>query len=215
MDRGLRDRWRLVPANDSGFRHHVSKALSVRRELADPTVLGANLHQLIASALRGAFTHSITSAIGQNNADNGMALELVKYLYRGALECSFAQIEGIPPHRHSAVASQQQMTTGNTRHVIREISSTLSASSSYAPCQVLCAPHSVPSTTPRDDRYDDRATVGALVRRSVWGFPCLRTGVDLAIGLKDEPGIPLPWFRSRRCTRFVFTGPCPGAGLLG
>ena len=22
---------------------------------------------------------------------------------------------------------------------------------------------------------------------SVWGFPCLRTGVDLAIGLKDEP----------------------------
>ena len=26
-------------------------------------------------------------------------------------------------------------------------------------------------------------------------------------------GIPLPWFRSRRCTRFNFTGPCPGAGL--
>ena len=40
------------------------------------------------------------------------------------------------------------------------------------------------------------------------------TGVDLAIGLKHMSGIPLPWFRSRRCTRFNFTGPCPGAGSL-
>src|SRR6516165_3135569 len=48
---------------------------------------------------------------------------------------------------------------------------------------------------------------------SVWGFPCLKTGVDLAIGLKHMSGIPLPWFRSRRCTRFNFTGPCPDAGL--
>src|SRR5207249_1962520 len=25
---------------------------------------------------------------------------------------------------------------------------------------------------------------------------------------------PVPWLRSRRCTRCVFTGPCPGAGSL-
>ena len=34
----------------------------------------------------------ITSTIDQNNADDVMALELVKYLYRGALERSFAQV---------------------------------------------------------------------------------------------------------------------------
>src|SRR5215831_2554863 len=44
---------------------------------------------------------------------------------------------------------------------------------------------------------------------SVWGFSCLKTCVDLAIGLKHMSGIPLPWFRSRRCTRFNFTGPYP------
>src|SRR6516162_5466385 len=49
---------------------------------------------------------------------------------------------------------------------------------------------------------------------SVWGFPCLKTGVDLAIGLKVMSGIPLPWFRSRRCTRFNFTGPYPRRGSL-
>lgn len=48
----------------------------------------------------------------------------------------------------------------------------------------------------------------------VWGFPCLRTGVDLAIGLTAESGIPLPWLRSRRCTRLTFAGPLPRHGSL-
>jgi hypothetical protein len=32
------------------------------------------------------------SAVQQQNADNGMALEFIKYLYRSALECGFAQL---------------------------------------------------------------------------------------------------------------------------
>src|SRR5260370_32091961 len=48
----------------------------------------------------------------------------------------------------------------------------------------------------------------------VWGCPCLRTGVDLAIGLTAKSGIPLPWLRSRRCTRFIFAGPLPRQGSL-
>jgi hypothetical protein len=33
---------------------------------------------------------SLLSAVQQKNADDRMALEFVEYLYRGALECSFA-----------------------------------------------------------------------------------------------------------------------------
>ena len=46
-----------------------------------------NMSQLRASLLSIPFDH-----LGQNHADNGMTLELVKYLYRRALECRFAQI---------------------------------------------------------------------------------------------------------------------------
>src|ERR1700680_739487 len=46
-------------------------------------------------------------------------------------------------------------------------------------------------------------------RMFVWGCPCLRAGVDLAIGHKAESGVPLPWLRPRRCTMFVFAGPSP------
>src|SRR2546430_15213736 len=81
----------------------------------------------------------------------------------------------------------------------------------------------------RGCRYDDRATVGAKpwdvgqqalirgvshVRMFVWGCPCLRTGVDLSIGLTAQTGIPLPWLRPRRCTKFVFAGPLPRHGSL-
>src|ERR1700720_1977063 len=48
----------------------------------------------------------------------------------------------------------------------------------------------------------------------VWGFPSLRSCIDLAVGLKVGSGIPLSWLRSRRYTRFIFTGPCPGARPL-
>src|SRR6202040_165120 len=48
----------------------------------------------------------------------------------------------------------------------------------------------------------------------VWGFPSLRSCIDLAVGLKVGSGIPLSWLRSRRYTRFIFTGPCPGIGSL-
>ena len=56
-------------------------------------------------------------------------------------------------------------------------------------------------------RCDDRTTVGAKpwdvgdpslirgfahIRIFVRGFPCLRTGVDLAIGLRAPSGVPLP-----------------------
>src|SRR5712692_272732 len=41
----------------------------------------------------------------------------------------------------------------------------------------------------------------------------LRTGVDLAIGHKAKPGIPLPWLRPRRCTICHFAGPPPRHGL--
>jgi hypothetical protein len=39
------------------------------------------------------------------------------------------------------------------------------------------------------------------VRWFVWGFPGLRSGIDLAVGLKVGSGIPLPRLRSRRYTR--------------
>jgi len=48
----------------------------------------------------------------------------------------------------------------------------------------------------------------------VWGFPGLRSCIDLAVGFKDGSGIPLSWLRSRRYTRFIFAGPCPGIGSL-
>lgn len=74
-------------------------------------------------------------------------------------------------------------------------------------------------------RCDDRTTVGAKpwdvgdpslirgfahIRIFVRGFPCLRTGVDLAIGLRAPSGVPLPWLRPRRCTRLSSPDRCPG-----
>src|SRR6202163_3254860 len=38
---------------------------------------------------------------------------------------------------------------------------------------------------------------------------CLRSGVDLAIGLIAKPGVPLPWLRPRRCTICHVAGPLP------
>ena len=48
----------------------------------------------------------------------------------------------------------------------------------------------------------------------VWGFPGLRSGVDLAVGLKDGSGIPLSWLRSRHCTDVSSPDLCPGTGSL-
>ena len=48
----------------------------------------------------------------------------------------------------------------------------------------------------------------------VWGFPGLRSCIDLAVGFKGGSGIPLSWLRSRRYTRFIFAGPYPGIGSL-
>jgi hypothetical protein len=66
---------------------------------------------------------------------------------------------------------------------------------------------------------DDRATVEAKpedvgdqtlirgfkpqFRDSSGAVRCLRAGVDRLIGHKATSGIPLPWFRPRRCTIFV------------
>ena len=81
----------------------------------------------------------------------------------------------------------------------------------------------------RGDRYDDRATVGAKPETSVnkllfagsrmsvfpsGAFPVFERASILRSASKDGREFPLPWLRSRRCTRFVFTGPCPGAGSL-
>src|SRR5207342_3917507 len=38
---------------------------------------------------------------------------------------------------------------------------------------------------------------------------CLRSGVDLAIGLIAKSGVPLPWLRPRRCTICHVAGPLP------
>src|SRR5437867_3748604 len=79
------------------------------------------------------------------------------------------------------------------------------------------------------DRCDDRATVGAKPETSVnklsfagscmsvfrpGAFPVFERASILRSASKDGREFPLPWLRSRRCTRFVFTGPCPGAGSL-
>src|SRR6185369_12920880 len=81
----------------------------------------------------------------------------------------------------------------------------------------------------RGDRCDDRATVGAKPETSVnkllfagscmsvfpsGAFPVFERASILRSASKDGREFPLPWLRSRRCTRFVFTGPCPGAGSL-
>src|SRR2546421_308857 len=81
----------------------------------------------------------------------------------------------------------------------------------------------------RGDRCDDRATVGAKPETSVnkllfagsrmsvfpsGAFPVFERASILRSASKDGREFPLPWLRSRRCTRSVFTGPCPGAGSL-
>ena len=81
----------------------------------------------------------------------------------------------------------------------------------------------------RGCRCDDRATVGAKPETSVnklsfagscmsvfrpGAFPVFERASILRSASKDGREFPLPWLRSRRCTRFVFTGPCPGAGSL-
>src|ERR1700710_199439 len=98
------------------------------------------------------------------------------------------------------------------------------------PLSRLGATRTLPRGTRRGLAFDDRATVGAEprdvgqhplirgfthIRMSVWGCPGLRTGVDRReSATRDDRKSPFPRLRPRRCTRFVFTGPCPGAGSL-
>jgi hypothetical protein len=44
--------------------------------------------------------------------------------------------------------------------------------------------------------------------------PVFERASTLRSASKDGTGIPLPWRRSRRCTRSIFAGPGPGIGSL-
>ena len=82
----------------------------------------------------------------------------------------------------------------------------------------------------RECRCDDRATVGAKPQRRrstsshsrVHACPCFRLGLSRSEDGRRPCGrpqstignSPCRGLRSRRCTRFIFTGPCPGAGSL-
>jgi hypothetical protein len=111
------------------------------------------------------------------------------------------------PHAEEHRSARQARRLPRSRPRCDASRSARPPASSYVRCQAAQAPQTALSTgSVRGCRCDDRATVGAKprdvgqhplirgfthVRLFVWGCPCLRTGVDLAIGLKGRSGIPL------------------------